>query len=187
MAKCIRCGGSFLVHRKIKLKDAEICGKCFKELGFDKSYYLISSIYKYNDIKDGLDTYYKNKRKEDLKESILSDISIKVTGNGEERDLICTEEEREVFDIIRSLIDDNGFDSNRLKLVRKSDNYISAVMPSDGYGLMDVARIKYTNRAKWIKICPEFDIIPLANPEDVTKYEDEICNAYRFNEPYLDK
>ena len=56
MAKCVRCGKSFLGRLKIKLKDAEICGKCYDELGFDpKTGINIGSLYKWDDIKDGYD------------------------------------------------------------------------------------------------------------------------------------
>lgn len=57
MKNCIRCGKSFFGRRRIRLKDSEICGKCFRELGFDKSYDRLSDIYAYDDIKDGIDAY----------------------------------------------------------------------------------------------------------------------------------
>lgn len=109
-----------------------------------------------------------------------------VTNYGQERELVCTEEEREIFDIIRSLCDDYDLDSRVLELVRKSDDYVSAIMRSQsGYGLMDVARIKYTNRAKWIKICPEFERVDLVDPEDVASLADDVRRAYIFNQKYL--
>lgn len=55
MSKCVRCGNSFLMRRKVTLKDALICGKCYNELGFDN--YLISDTYRWDDIKDGYDAY----------------------------------------------------------------------------------------------------------------------------------
>lgn len=62
MSKCIRCGNSFLMHRKVKLKDAFLCGKCYKELGFDN--YLISESYKWDEIKDGYEAYQERKNRE---------------------------------------------------------------------------------------------------------------------------
>lgn len=64
---------------------------------------------------------------------------------GQQRDLICTEEEREIFEKIKEM---SGAD---LDLVRRSDNYVTASL-----GEWDLARIKYTNRAKWIQF-PIFD------------------------------
>ena len=56
MAKCVRCGKSFFGRIKIKLADAEICGKCYDELGFNhKTGIYTGSLYKWNDIKDGYD------------------------------------------------------------------------------------------------------------------------------------
>lgn len=143
MSKCIRCGGSFLTRRRIKLSDSEICGKCFKELGFDKSYYLISHMYSYEAIKDGLDAYYARKHEEDIRDAVLSSISVKMTGG--ERDLICTEEEREIYDEICSFFDDNEIDRELLRLVRVSDNYLTIKL-----GEWDLVRYKYTTRAKWL-------------------------------------
>lgn len=68
-----------------------------------------------------------------------------IANYGQERDLVCTEEERKIFKIICEISGSN------LELVRRSDNYVSAVL-----GEWDVARIKYTNRAKWIQF-PIFD------------------------------
>ena len=59
---------------------------------------------------------------------------------GQERERIATEAELEIFDILCTLSGDED-----LRLVRKSDNYVSAVL-----GDWDLARFKYTNRAKWI-------------------------------------
>lgn len=59
-----------------------------------------------------------------------------------ERDLICTEEERAIFERIKS-----EFPDVDLRLVRVSDNYVSIK-----FGDWDIVRLKYTNRAKWIMI-----------------------------------
>lgn len=111
---------------------------------------------------------------------------MKFTNYGQERELSCTEEEREIYDIIRSVCDDENLESDYLKLIRKSDDYVSVVLPSlQGYGDMDVARIKYTNRAKWIKLAPDFAKVRLTDTEDVAEMADDVRAAYRFNEPYL--
>ena len=66
--------------------------------------------------------------------------ALKFSHYGEERDLVCTEEEREIFDRIVS-----EFPDEDLKLVRVSDNYVTVKR-----GDWDIARIKFTNRAKWL-------------------------------------
>ncbi len=111
---------------------------------------------------------------------------IEFSNYGQERDLNCTAKEMEVFDIIRNVCDDIGLDSEALQFVRKSSDYVSVVMESScGYGLMDVARVKFTDRAKWIKIGPRFAKVPLSCPDDVETMTDQIEAAYKFNEPYM--
>jgi len=126
----------------------------------------------------------------ELFKETIGDETIRVSmGNyGQERDLVCTEEERIIFRIISRICEENNLDVASLRLTRVSDNYVSAVMDSGSeFGALDVARIKYTNRAKWIKLCPDFKKADLSRPEDVLKMADDVVNAYRFNEPYLNR
>lgn len=67
-------------------------------------------------------------------------MNINFADYGQERERIATETEIQMFDILKEM---TGADD--LELVRKSDNYVSAVI-----GDWDLARFKYTNRAKWI-------------------------------------
>ena len=67
-------------------------------------------------------------------------MDIKIGNFGQERDLICTEQEREIFERVR-----DEFPDAELRLVRVSDNYVSIK-----FGDWDILRLKYTNRAKWI-------------------------------------
>lgn len=62
MAKCIKCGGSFLTRGRIRLADADICFKCFESLGFDRKTGIYDGkSYKWDDIKNGYDVYQRNK------------------------------------------------------------------------------------------------------------------------------
>lgn len=67
-------------------------------------------------------------------------MGIKFANYGQERERIATETELEIFETIRSL---SGADD--VDLVRKCDDYLSVVI-----GEWDLARIKYTPRAKWV-------------------------------------
>ena len=171
MSKCIRCGSSFLTRRKVQLKDAEICGKCFKELGFGKSDLLIAAIYPYEAIKDGKTAYYANKRKKALRDEAVASATITITGAGRERDLVCTEEERMVFEELELICADLEL-PEPLRLVRVSDNYVSAKI-----GDWDLARFKYTNRAKWI-VLPIVESgaqkHPIESPGDVASFADQL-------------
>lgn len=177
MSKCVRCGGSFLTRRKIKLKDAEICGKCYKELGFDNP--LTSDLYKWEDIKDGRDAYRLKEKKKQIKEAVLS--SITITGTGP-RELICTEEEREIFNHIFKAFEDNGRDTDELVLVRKSDNYVTVV-----YNEWDLLRIKFSQNAKWI-LFPILDRsdarIYIESPEEVLEYMGKLGDSLAHIDKY---
>lgn len=190
MAKCIRCGrsGMGVLHQAIKLKDKNmICFKCYKELGGSpmKDITIAPLMYSYDDIKDGFQAYYNNSTKNAIKEAILDSVSIKMVGGGYGHDLICTEEEREIYDIIRSLCDDMNYDSDRLELVRRSSDYVTIIINCDDGSPLELARLKYTHKAKWIRFAPGFETIQLCDTEDVADYTDELYAAYEFNEPYL--
>lgn len=94
-------------------------------------------------------------------------MNIKISDYGQERERIATESEIAIFDIIKDI---TGRDD--LRLVRKSSNYVSAIFHS-----WDLARFKYSPRAKWINL-PMIDIGSIKrkinDPEDVRKYSDEI-------------
>lgn len=108
-------------------------------------------------------------------------IKMIISNYGQNRDVNATDDELKIFDIIQTICG-----TEHTRLTRKSDSYVSAVMPSaQGYGDMDLARFKFTQRAKWIKICPEFEKVDLTAPEDVLEMAEELLNGYRFNESYL--
>ncbi len=99
-------------------------------------------------------------------------MNINFANYGQERERIATENEIEIFEILKAvtLADD-------LQLVRKSDNCVSAVI-----GDWDLARFKYTNRAKWIS----FPLVPPGSQkyrfeevEDVRKMSDLILKAFQ--------
>lgn len=175
--KCNRCGKGIGVARRGQvLADGYICYKCLDEIGFDKK----------RTITPWPLTYREVIGEPSVSVSEFAKSFIKIAHYGEERDLDCTDEEAEIFHIIKSRLDDMNYDTDCLRLTRKSDSYVSAVMDSSSdYGPMDLARFKFTDRAKWIKICPDFNKIELHNVEDVAKLSDDLFAGYRFNEPYL--
>lgn len=104
-------------------------------------------------------------------------MTIQFSNYGQERERIATETEIEIFEIIRTL---SGRED--LQLVRKSDNYVSAVL-----GDWDLARFKYTPRAKWIM----FPVIELGSaknkisaPEDVRNFADLITESLAHIDKY---
>lgn len=96
---------------------------------------------------------------------------------GQERDLICTEQEREMFEI---LVDMTG--REELRLVRKCDDYVTAVL-----GEWDLARFKYTTRAKWITFpCMERGGTKnrIQSPEEVRQFADLAAESIAHIDKY---
>ena len=110
---------------------------------------------------------------------------LKFADYGQARELNCTDEELQIYDIIVQILDDSGLDTSMVKLIRKSNDYVSAVMTSASCGDMDIARIKFTKRAKWIKTGSGFEKTQITHPSDVQNLSESILSVYRFNEPYL--
>ena len=162
MDKCIRCGGSFLTRRKLKLADGFICPKCFRALGFDKTDELISHLYSYEDIKDGADAYYQ--RRWTVKEPAPS---VSFSNYGQARDLDETDGETEIFELVKET-----YDLSDLELIRRSGNYVTAQL-----GDWDLVRIKFTDRAKWL-IFPTVEAGSkkhhIEAPQDVLEHDDLI-------------
>lgn len=148
--KCLYCGKSILLG-KIKLADGYIHTKCFRKLGFDNCFDLAMDTTPFNDIKDGYDVYCHN--------SVTSHATtpISFANFGQERDLICTEEERQIYDGVCRILDDD-----KPRLVRTSDNYVSIK-----YGDYDLMRFKYTNRARWFNF-------PMLEKGDMKHYIDDV-------------
>lgn len=90
---------------------------------------------------------------------------IKFANYGQERRINATDEEYEMFDMIKSV---TGLD--RVRMVRKSDNYVTAV-----YKGWDLARFKFTQRAKWISF-PSIEVGSvkhrIQNVSEVTDFKD---------------
>ena len=98
---------------------------------------------------------------------------------GELREVDATDGEIKTFEIITELLPETP-----LELVRKSDNYVTAL-----YGLWDIARIKYTDRAKWIML-PTVEAKQVKHrinsPDEVREFADllkkSVETAERYNE-----
>lgn len=93
---------------------------------------------------------------------------LKFTNYGQLRELNCTEDELVMYDILRSV---TGADD--LEFMRRSDSYVTAAI-----GDTDVARFKFTARAKWILFPYESnEKIRIGTPEDVREHSEEARNA----------
>ena len=89
-------------------------------------------------------------------------MEIKFSNYGQDREINATDEEVKIFEAIKST---TGRDD--LCLVRRSDSYVTAVL-----GEWDLARFKYTQRAKWIA----FPTVEVGRPKHRITHPDEAVN-----------
>lgn len=103
-------------------------------------------------------------------------MEIKFADYGQMRDVNATEEEIRIFELIREA---TGRD---IELTRRSDSYVTAVL-----GEWDLARFKYTQRAKWVSFpaveagAPKHKI---AHPDDVASFADLIAESLSVIDKY---
>ena len=92
----------------------------------------------------------------------------KIAHYGEPRGFVPTDEEQEIFDLIGELTQ-----AKRLNFVKKSQNYVSAVI-----GPTDVARFKFTKKAKWILLPYVWEEKAyIDEPDDIRLFKDELLKS----------
>lgn len=103
-------------------------------------------------------------------------MEVRFSHYGEERDVNATDGELQMFEIVAEL------SGREPRLTRKSDSYVTAVL-----GEWDLARFKYSSRAKWIMF-PVFERGGTKNriscPEDVRGFADKIVESVAHIEKY---
>lgn len=93
---------------------------------------------------------------------------IKFANYGQVRDVDATPEELQIFALVRNAVD------APVELVRRSDSYVTVAV-----GDWDLARFKFTSRAKWIL----FPILERPNEKHkITEPEDVVGFAELMNE-----
>lgn len=103
-------------------------------------------------------------------------MEIKFADYGQMRDVNATAEEIRIFELIREA---TGRD---IELVRKSDSYVTAVL-----GDWDLARFKFTQRAKWVSFPAVEAGTPkhkITRPDDVVSFADLIAESLSVIDKY---
>lgn len=98
-------------------------------------------------------------------------MGVSIAHYGEPRGFVPTDEEQRIYDIIGELTQ-----AERMNFVKRSKNYVSAVI-----GPTDVARFKFTKKAKWI-LLPYIwkDKAYIEDPDDIRIFEDDLNKAVLF-------
>ena len=103
---------------------------------------------------------------------------INFSNYGQERDIHANEDEYEIYLNLKSIMSENGLDPYRLELVRRSDNYVTAVI-----GEIDLARFKFTQRARWILFpYTSNDKIRLESPDDLYNISTAVIEAVHMTD-----
>lgn len=155
MAKCKRCGKSTALRGHVKIKDADLCGVCFKELGFEKRDLLTASIYEYEAIKNGRDAYYFNSIKAradqyDVEHADKYGISLKHYQQLDKAG--ATDNEMKIFAAICAVLNDEGLETDPI-LIAPGDNG-SLLLMIDGIIML---QYKSEPNVKWILLPNESD------------------------------
>ncbi len=111
---------------------------------------------------------------------------IKFANYGQNREVTATDGEKEIFRLIMEILADEGIDTSKFGLVRKSDNYVTAALLLDDPGQLDLARKKFTDRAKWIWTSYDGKV-KIQEPEDVREYADAFLNDYKQHIEWLEE
>lgn len=102
---------------------------------------------------------------------------IRFSHYGELREVNATDEERKMFEILQEMVEE------KLELVRKSDSYVTAAIHD-----WDIARFKYTPRAKWIAF-PTIEVgYPkhrILAPDDIKGFSELIAESLNVIRKYI--
>lgn len=112
--------------------------------------------------------------------------NVQFANYGQEREVNPTDGEKEIFRIIMEVLTDEGIDTSKFGLVRKSDNYVTAALLLEDPGQLDLARIKFSDRAKWIWTSYDGKV-KIHEPEDVREYADAFLNDYQQHIEWLEE
>ena len=172
--KCVRCGGSFFTRGRIRLADADICFKCFDELGFDhKTGIYTGKTYKWDEIKDGFDAMmareHQEKKEIEAEERGLTVKQLKQLGDAE-----ATEMETKILAVICALLDDEGRDPDVIEAALGTNG--SLLLMIDGTVFIEY---KAEPNVKWICFCNEGEEkIRIAGPGRMNAFAPRIVQAY---------
>ena len=174
MSKCVRCGKSFLTRGKIKLADAEICFKCYDELGFDHKIGIYGGdSHKWEEIKDGRDAMYA---REYAKQNAIEAANLGLTPKlyKQTKDIAMTNLEVKVLRAICSALSDENRDIDVLDAVL-GDNGSVLLMIDD----VVIIEYKLDEGVKWIRLLNESDEkIRITGAAVINKMADRIVAAY---------
>lgn len=174
MAKCIKCGKSFFGRGKIKLADAEICFKCYDELGFDHKIDIYGgSRYRWDEIKEGRDVL--NRRKWDAeatKEAAALGLNLKLYRQINRAE--ATDPEIRLLGAICAVLEDEGRDTDVIDAALGDNG--SLLLMVDGVVFIEY---KAEPNVKWIRFDNEGeDKVRISGPGRINSLAARVVSAF---------
>lgn len=174
MAKCIKCGGSFLTRGRIRLADADICFKCFESLGFDRKTGIYDGkSYKWDDIKDGFDAMMA--REHAVKNAIkANDLGLTPKLYKQLNNAEATDPEIRLMSAMCALLSDEDRDIDALDMDLGHNG--SLLVMIDGVVIIEY---KSDSGVKWIRFPHESEEkLRITGPASLNKLVPRIVAAY---------
>ena len=174
MAKCIKCGGSFLTRGRIKLADADICFKCFDSLGFDhKTGIYTGKTYKWDDIKDGFDAMQARENAKRL-ETEAGKLGLTLKLYNHLRKAEATDPEIRLMSAMCALLADEGRNLDALNVALGDNGSLNVMINGDS-----IIQYKSDSGVKWIRFPHESDEkLRITGPASLNKLATRIVAAY---------
>ena len=172
MAKCERCGKAALLGL-VKIADAHVCKRCLEELGFaDKISATTASLYKWEDVKDGVQAYWdRQSAKTAASMGLLLKHYKQLNAAG------STELEDKLFAAMCAIWKDERCDVSRLD-----------ISPGDGGSLLVlldgvvVLEFKGERQVRWILFPDSPDKVRIGSSARINSLGNRIVAAYRSAE-----
>ena len=172
MAKCIKCGKSLLLSR-IKLADADICKDCIRDLGFEgRIDSTVGSLYKWNDIKDGIQAYWD---RQNAKTAASKGLSLK--HYKQLNAAMATDLEEKLFSAMCAIWEDERCDVSRLDIAPGDNGSLLVLMNG-----VVVLEYKGEPQVRWILFPDSPDKVRIGNSGRINSLAKRILAAYRSAE-----
>ena len=177
MAKCMKCGKSTLVKGHVKLADGAICTPCFMKLGFKLGDVTTSSLYKYDDIKDGKDMMQRRRLSEtidraDQEEAEKFGLNLKLVRQLDKAG--ATDPERRILGAICAVLADEGRDTDAIDAAPGNNGSLLLMIGGTVF-----IRYKSDEGVKWIALENEGgEKIRISGPGRINSMASRIVQAY---------
>lgn len=171
MAKCKRCGRAALISG-IRLADATVCRSCLDALGFDHIDRTTAGLYKWADVKDGIEAYWKR-----LNAKTAASMGLTLKHFEQLSAAGSTDLEDKLFAAMCAIWKDEGLDVDRLDVAPGTRGSLLVLM--DGTIVLEY---KGEPQVRWILLPDSPDKVRIGTSARINSLANRIVKAYRAAE-----